>query len=186
MPWGIILKYGTPILAVFLLGWAVYSLGSSHGKQVIQTKWDHQKDVDAKAVAAEKTKIANQEALHNSKDKEISNELADLQATHDNAIAALRSQYADRLLDSTKRESIYRAKAEGTATERASLASYAAQLDRSLSQGISLVDEFQSTLEVRDGQIRALGAQILNDRQLINGSGSENGNGTGTNSVSAK
>jgi hypothetical protein len=38
-----------------------------------------------------------------------------------------------------------------------------------------LVDELKAALAVRDGQIKALGSQILNDRQLLNGSGDKNG-----------
>jgi len=177
-PWGRILKIGLPILAVGLLLWYVFSLGSDHGKSVIQGKWDAQKQVDAKALADEKKKIASEEATHRANDRKISDELASIKQAATGDIARIRGESALRLQDSTKRADLYRRQAEAGAVERANLASYAAQLDRSLSEGIELVEELQATVELRDGQIRGLAAQINNDRQLITGSGQPDANST--------
>ena len=178
LPWSKILKIGLPILAVIATLWYVFSLGSDHGKSEIQGKWDAQKQVDAKALAAEKKKIASDEALHRANDRKISDELASIKQTTAGDVARIRGESALRLQDSAKREYLYRRQAEAGAVERANLASYAAQLDRSLSEGIGLVEELQATLELRDGQIRGLAAQINNDRQLITGSGQPDANST--------
>ena len=173
--WPKILPYLGAILAVVGLGWGIYHLGSNHGKAVIQGKWDHQKQIDAEFVAAEKAKINKVEIAHNDQDRKISDELSTLKQNSAALTATIRGDTALRLRDSAQRESLYRAASKGSAAERASLAGYAAQLDRSLSEGIGLVDELKATLEVRDGQLRQLGAQIQNDHQLINGSGDTNG-----------
>lgn len=170
-----LLPYLGAILAVVGLGWGIYHLGSNHGEAVIQAKWDHQKQVDAAFVAAEKRKIHKAELAHNDQDRKISDELSNLKVSAVADKARIAGELALRLRDSTKRESLYRAASEGSAAERERLASYATKLDRSLSEGISLVDELRTTLEVRDGQLKALGAQIVNDRQLMNGSGEADG-----------
>jgi len=173
--WLKLLPYLGAILVVVGLVAGVYSLGSSHGEAAISAKWQKQKDADAKFV--EKTKAENQqkELAHNDKDRKISDELSDLKETAASDKARIAGELTLRLRDSTHREGLYRVAAEGSAAERERLASYAAQLDRSLSTGISLVDELKAALAVRDGQIKALGSQILNDRQLLNGSGDKNG-----------
>lgn len=177
-PWGKIFKIGLPILAVGLLLWYIFSLGSDHGKSVIQAKWDAQKRVDAKALAYEKKKIASEEAIHRANDRKISDELVSIKQTATGNIARIRGESALRLQDSNKRADLYRHQAESGAAERANLASYAAELDRSLSEGIELVEELQATVELRDGQIRGLAAQINNDRQLITGSGQPDADST--------
>lgn len=178
LPWSKILKIGLPILAVIAVLWYTFSLGSDHGKAVIQGKWDAQKQIDAKALAAEKKKIASDEAIHRANDRKISDELASIKEITAGDVARIRGESALRLQDSTQREHLYRRQTEAGAVERANLASYAAQLDRSLSEGIGLVDELKATLELRDGQIRGLAAQINNDRQLITGSGQPDANST--------
>jgi len=170
-----LLPYLGAILFVVGLGWGIYHLGSNHGEAVVQAKWDHQKKVDADFVAAEKVKIQKSELAHNDHDRKISDELSNLKVTAAADKARIAGELALRMRDSSKREGLYRAASEGSAAERERLASHAAKLDRSLSEGISLVDELRATLEVRDGQLKALGAQILNDRQLMNGSGEADG-----------
>lgn len=168
------LRYGLPILALILVIWYVFSLGSKHGEANVQAKWDQQKKLDSQHIQSEQEKITKQEAQHRTNDRKISDELAKIKANEAGTIARIRGEYALRLQDSESRSSVYRVASEGGSSERAGLASYAAELDRSLSEGISLVEELQATLEVRDGQVKALSSQIINDRELINGSGKAN------------
>lgn len=166
--------FGLIVLPIALfagLMWGVFSLGSSHGQSKVQTKWDKQKAADAAMVAKEKKKIASEEAIHRQNDRKTSNELANLKASYGADIARINGNNALRLRDSNDRAAMYRSQAKAGAAERASLASHAAELDRSLTAGIGLVEEFRATLELRDGQIRGLASQIINDRQLISGSG---------------
>jgi hypothetical protein len=178
LPWTKIFKIGLPILIIaFLIGDAYY-IGSKHGKSVVQKKWDNQKQVDADALAFEKEKTDLEEIIHRANDRKISDALVSIKQTANGDIARIRSESAIRLHDTTKRADLYRRQAEAGAVERADLASYAAQLDRSLSEGIELVGELRTTVELRDGQIRELAAQINNDRQLITGSGQSDADST--------
>ena len=86
---------------------------------------------------------------------------------HENAIAAVHAEYVDRLHESDSRAGTYQRLSQGAAAERASLASYAAQLDRSLTEGRSLVRELRETVRLRDEQLIVLGKQLENDRSLL-------------------
>lgn len=173
--WIKLLPYIGAILAFVGFEYAVYHFGSNHGKSVVQADWDHQKKVDAEFVAKEKIRIAADETKHNDQDRKISDDLATLKQNNVALVATIRGDTALRLQDHARRESVYRVASEGSATERANLASYASQLDRTVAEGIGLVEELQATVAVRDGQIEALASQIVNDRQLI-----ESGNTDGS------
>ncbi len=172
MSWSLLLKYGLPVILLAGVFYGIYSVGYQAGEDKIQNQWNQQKEKDAKLVAEEKSKIAKDQATHSQNNRTIDYELAQAEKTHAVDVARIRSDNVIRLRDSEQRASLYRAASESGAVERANLASYASQLDRSLTEGIGLVSELRTTVEVRDGQIRALGAQILNDRELMNGSGS--------------
>ncbi len=169
IPLSLLLKVGVPLLGFAGLLSASYFLGSSHGEARIQKEWNAQKDADAKLVQDEKDKLAYQEAAHREQIRKVDYALVEIATNNAANIARINSESALRLRDSEQRASVYRAASEAGATERANLASYAAQLDRSLTEGIGLVDELRTTLAVRDGQIQAIGAQLQADRQLISG-----------------
>ena len=168
-------KIGLPLLAIIGVFWAVFSFGSSHGAAEIQGKWDRQKQADAVMVAAEKAKIAKEQATHNTNDRRVSDELSNLQTSAAADVARIRGESALRLWSSDERAALFRAAAQSGAAERDRLAIHAAELDRAVAAGIGLVEELRTTLATRDGQIKALASQIQNDRQLINGSGDTNG-----------
>lgn len=170
---GKIFKIAAPILLVLAVGYIVWAAGSHRGQDLVQAKWDKEREQRAKARAKEKADIAKAEELHQKKDEEIVNALVQLQTNEARDIARINGELAIRLRDSELRGERYRSASEGSATERSRLASHAAELDRALAEGVGLVDELRTTLEVRDGQLRSLGAQIQADRQLISGNGSE-------------
>ena len=153
----------------------IFMMGHCSGSQNVQNKWNKEKLADASLVQKEKTIIQKDEAVSRTNDREIANELAEIKASAAADVARIRGKSAIRVRNSEQRTAMYRAASEGGAVERANLASYASQLDRALAEGVGLVDELRSTLEVRDGQIRGLAAQIVSDRQLINGSGEADG-----------
>lgn len=98
----------------------------------------------------------------------ISNELAAKEKEHAEALAALRSDLDGRLQLATTRQGIYQRQAQGSSAERDRLASHAAELDRTLEQGRSLVRELRETVGQRDATIRLLSEQITADRLLFN------------------
>lgn len=171
IPWLKFLKYGLPALTLGLAIWWVYSLGSSHGKAVVQAKWNAQKKLDDKLVEAEKAQNQKDEAAHRQEDRRISDELVAAKEKAAAGNSANELALADRLRDSDKRAALYRSETEAGAVERANLAGHAAELDRLLSESLGLLEEGRILVELRDGQIRALASQINNDRQLISGQG---------------
>lgn len=176
IPWVKLLKFGLPVFLVLMVGWYVYSLGSSHGEAVVQAKWDEQKKADAKMVEEEKARIAKDETAHRAEDRRISDELVAAKEQTSVRNAANDRRTAERLRSSNERAAMYRSQAEAGAVERANLASHAAELDRLLAESLGLLEEGRLLIELRDGQIRGLAAQINNDRQLISGQSTANGN----------
>lgn len=168
--WLTLLKYGAPALLLAGVGYGIYHSGSNHGKAVVQAQWDKQKAADAKMVEAEKAKNQKDETAHRAEDRKISDELVAAKEKAAAGNSANELALAGRLRDSDKRAALYRAQAEAGAVERANLASHAAELDRLLSESLGLLEEGRLLVELRDGQIRGLAAQIRNDRQLIEGS----------------
>lgn len=158
-----------PVLVVGIAGWSLYSLGSSNGEAKVYAKWESQKLKDAEYIAELRETISELEWNHRQETTRISYELSQANEAHARSVAALDAEYALRLSDSEKRAEIYQRMSDSGSTQSANLASYAAQLDRSLEEGRRLVKEFRATLEQRDQQLRLLGQQILSDRQLTGG-----------------
>lgn len=172
MSWNVaklILKILVPLCLVLAVGYIVYTAGSHRGQDLIQGRWDKEREARAKARAKQRADMAKAEMVHQKKDEEIVNALVKLQADEARDIARISGELALRLRDSELRGQRYLIASEGSAVERSRLASHAAELDKALAEGIAVVGELRSTLEVRDGQLRQLGAQIEADRQLISG-----------------
>lgn len=155
------------VLVIILILWGVYSLGSSHGKAVVQNQWDKATIAKNNEILKLKDDFAAKERDHRAATGKLSYELEKAQQIHDQDVATLRADYSERLFNSEQRGSVYKRQAEGGSVERTSLASHAAQLDRSLEEGRNLVAEFRRTLEFREDQLRLLGKQIITDRALL-------------------
>lgn len=162
-----LLPYLGAILIGIALYWAGYSKGDDAGANRVTVAWNAEKLAHQRQIAELQRRINVQEQTHRQETRRITDELADATAAHARRIATVDADFARRLSNSDARASRYRDMSESGATERANLASHAAQLDRSLEQGRRLVQEFRATVELRDTQLRALGQQILTDRALI-------------------
>jgi hypothetical protein len=169
IPWSSLLKYGLPALVVGFLLFKIATGLINYGAGKVQAEWD--KDIAAhnKEVARLEKEIADNERTHRQEARQISDRLADAQATYAADIAALRNAAAQRMRESADRAEVYEYLSDSGAVERANLASYAAQLDRSLVQGRQLVGELRATVVQRDEQILGLAEQIHSDRRLIAG-----------------
>lgn len=156
------------VLAVSAILAVPYHVGKNAGKLEVSSAWDKADKERADKVAELTQKNLDLTAAHQTETTRIADELAAQQAGYAKALDALRTDYANRLLQSTTREGIYQRKAQGSAVERDYLASHAARLDRSLEEGRSLVRELRETVGQRDNTIRTLSLQIQADRRLIN------------------
>lgn len=147
---------------------AVFLFGSTSGAAEVQAKWDAEtKRRDIKTAQLEEVnKVLIKQ--HDVDSKFITQELKTYEAKYKIALAAATADYNQRLLSHETRTGIYRELAEGNSVERKRLASHAAELDRTLEEGRSLVRELRETVGLRDEQLRELGKQIMADRALLN------------------
>lgn len=164
-----------PILKVFLILLAAatvlavpYHVGKNAGKLEVSSAWAEADKTRADKVS--ELTLANQklERDNQATTTRISNELAAKEKEHAEALAALRADLTGRLQLATTRQGIYQRQAQGSSAERNRLASHAAELDRTLEQGRSLVRELRETVGQRDATIRLLSEQITADRLLYN------------------
>ena len=95
-------------------------------------------------------------------------DLKNAKESHDKVINDLQRTHANRMRESEKRAAFYMQQAKGSSVEQYNLASHAARLDKSLSEGKTLAREFRQTLELRELQIESLAEELLNTRKYIN------------------
>lgn len=147
---------------------AVQHFAYKAGADSVQSKWDEENG--RRDLETERIKAKNLQLSQENKDlsAQITTSLENANAKHAKALAAVRAEFDARMRKSETRAGIYREQAEGGTAECQRLASHAAELDRSLEQGRSLVEELRTTLGLRDEQLRQLGEQIRADRALLN------------------
>jgi chromosome segregation ATPase len=155
------------VAAILLVCFGLYSAGHKNGANEVQVKWDAERQGHAVAVATLQGEIKKLQELNRTENTRIDNAIQQANKNHAIALAALQSDYAGRLRLSEGRVSSYRRLSEGGTTEREYLANHAAELDRSLEQGRSLVRELRETVGQRDKEITALSERIKNDQRLF-------------------
>lgn len=141
--------------------------GHKAGELKVQTAWDLDRAKRDRATNVLLVKLREKDQQSASETVRISN---DLSKTLDDAARAIADAHAAsnrRLRDSEARARLYSGYAEAGPTERANLASHAAQLDKSLEEGRGLVEEFRITLGQRDREVVLLGQQIVSDRKAV-------------------
>lgn len=162
------------VLGAILVAAGIFFFGSwvgcEQGKQRIQLQWEQDKRAARELYDQLKLMYGEQEVLHRMEMEKISHELVEAKKDHENAVAGLRSDFDQRLLQSESRAASYRRQAEAGTSACRDLASHAARLDRSLEEGRGLVREFGETLRLRERELILLGDQILNERKLLEGS----------------
>lgn len=164
-------KFFLGLLACFLFAAysaVVYSLGSSKATAAVTAQWKKENERrDLKTVQLEEANKSLM-AQHQKDSTYITTELKTYEARYKTSLAAAVADYNRRLQQHETRAGVYRKLSEGDTAERERLASHAAQLDRSLEEGRSVVRELRETVGLRDDQLRELGKQIMADRALLN------------------
>ena len=156
--------------ALLIFGYtkAIRYFAYQDGAASVQAKWDE--ETVRRDLITEQLKSKNEKLTQENKDLagKITTNLENANAIHAKTVATLHAEYAGRLRKSEARSGIYREQAEGGTAECQRLASHATELDRSLEEGRSVVQELRTALGFRDEQLRQLGHQILADRALLN------------------
>lgn len=146
---------------------AIFFIGSNSGANSVQHRWDKQKIEDNKAYNKIKGEYDELNRKHSYETGQLSARLQTAKQEYENELSAVKSDYAGRLQQSTKRADIYQRQAQAGTLECRSLASHAARLDSSLEEGRQLVAELRATVRLRDGQLIELSNQIRADRKLF-------------------
>ena len=162
---------GYKLIAVLLLSASVLGGVSTwaywKGQASIQQDWDRERaTMLAAALEVEQDNRAKERA-HRLETAALEAKLKEAEANYEEALAAVRSDFAGWLRQSEDRAARYRGWAEGQSDQREHLANYTAQLDASLAEGRELVAEFRVALGQCQRDLRALGEQIVIDRGLI-------------------
>ena len=173
MSYGI--KYAIIGLVAASLLAAVYALGKTNGVSEENAKWAESEKRRTKIIQLIAIDVAKKEAAHLLESEKNSEALTQAKQNYEASLAELRAALTDRLLVSEERAGLYKRKSQGTAAERDRLAEHAAELDRSLEEGRSLVRELGQTVRQHEVTIRTLGKQILTDRTLLTESSEPNG-----------
>ena len=160
---------GLPVIIMVIALVMAYKVGSNSGADGVQADWDAAKLRHTQELAELESLNDEREAAHRRQSARYSEELALAERNHLLAMRDLERDFAERMRDSERRAAAYERMSGSGATERANLAGFAAQLDRSLEQGRLLVGELRSAVVQRDQQLQLLGEQLHADRRLING-----------------
>lgn len=95
-------------------------------------------------------------------------DLKNAKELHEKVINDLRITHANRMRESEKRAAFYMQQVKGSSSEQYNLASHAAKLDKSLSEGKTLARELRQTLELRELQIVNLSQELINLHEYVN------------------
>lgn len=148
---------------------ACFFFGMNLGQNNINVRWQQEKLEHAKALNILTGKIQAKEFAHRQESVQVAEELRKTEGNYEKAVADLRVERRERLQLSAERSAAYKRLAEAGPAGSGDLASHAAKLDGALEEGRSLVGELQAALGQREDQLRLLGAQIVNDRKILDG-----------------
>lgn len=154
----------TAALAIF---GGLYHTGAEAGRTEVQAQFDAYKLAEAKQLEAVRAANASEELRHRQETAAIEDQLRKTEADHEATVLAIRADLSGRLHASEQRAAVYRRLSEAGPAERDLLASHTAELDRALEQGVGLVGELQAAVGQRDDELRAVGAKLISDRDLM-------------------
>lgn len=159
------------LLVLFFCVFKIYDTGKEVGVSLTTEAWEKQKKEEREFSQELQKKYDSLQSVNKELSQRNANELLKAQEEYANALSSFIADYDKRLLSSENRASVYKRQAQGGASERARLASYAAELDRSLEEGRHLVRQLTTTVRQREIEIKTLSKQIQLDRNLFEMSG---------------
>lgn len=161
------LKWLGLVGGVALLIGAIFFLGSSYKDAQWEAKWAADKLEYSREITRLQGETRTKEQEHATETSRLQTQIADQDRLHTLALAAVRTEFTQRLRTSEARAGIYQRQAEAGPAQCRDLAAHAARLDRSLEEGRGLVQELRLTVGQRDNAIRSLSDQIRADRKLF-------------------
>lgn len=164
-------RYALTALSLSLVltfsGYKLWSWGDTHGRNKIQSQWNQEKAIRAKAVQMQIDLNAALVKANRETTERLTHALAEQNTQHQVELANAQSDFDKRLLKSQQRADTYKRMSETGIGQCRDLASHAAKLDRTLEEGRSVVRELRETLRFRDEQLTLVSAKLLADRKLL-------------------
>ena len=148
-----VLFFGSLGIIAFCIG--SYTAGYTEGKAKIEAKYALEKSDYLNQISSLQFKYRTKEQQYNEQLNKVKADYNQAREEYLHSISQLKSSYSSRLQQSEQRAMLYQHKAsnnEGCST----LADISGRLDRSLTEGISLVRELRDTIKLRDSQIKVL------------------------------
>ena len=142
---------------ILFIYWKGYSAGSDN----VLAKWKEEKIQTTQTINQLKEQYHEQEIIYTESTNRLLLELKNKEEAHKIELASLTSSFNDRLLESEQRSSIYKHLSETSKDKCRVLADHTARLDRQLTEGIRLVKELRTVIELRDTQLRTLNDQLI-------------------------
>ena len=160
-----VLFYGTIGVCICCLG--SYFYGYHVGKAKVTAEYTQEKAQYLNQISSLQLQYRAKEVQYNEDLNKVKAEYAQAREDYIHTISELESSYSSRLQQSEQRAMLYQRKAtdgKGCST----LADLSGRLDRSLTEGISLVRELRDTIKLRDSQIKVLRENYSSLIKVIN------------------
>ena len=161
------MKYFALASALVLAVSGSYYVIYQHGKDVVRAEWEEDTAKRNKAMQDLQDRYDVLSLDHKAKSETYARSLEEQKNAYETRLGELGADTDRRLRLSETRASVYQRQAQGGEAERRNLASHAAELDRTLTEGRLLVAELRATLGLRDKSLILLGQQITADRELL-------------------
>lgn len=154
-------KYIIQIVAIIAFVLFIYHRGYSSGSDKVLAQWQEEKLKTEQTINNLKEQYHEQELIYTESTHRLLLELKNKEEAHKVELASLTSSFNDKLLESEQRSSIYKHLSETSKDKCRVLADHTARLDRQLTEGIRLVKELRTVIELRDTQLRTLNEQLI-------------------------
>lgn len=142
-------------------------IGISIGSKLKESDWLIEKNKYLSEVNSAQEEIRKNELLHKERESNLLYELATIKEQHEEAINTINNNYTIRLRQSEDRANNYKRNAQNN-INCSSLADTTSKLDRTLEEGINLVEQLEKTSRLQQQHLDACMKIIENDRKLIN------------------
>jgi len=146
---------------------AAWVFGYTKGAAEVRAQWEAERQLTQQAQANLEAAYESLAQDHAEQSLMVEQELKNARVQHEKTVAAIRSDYDNRLRQQERRIADYTQVATSGSTGCRAVASRAAELDRHLGEGIELVEEFAAVVGFRDATIRAMSQQIKAERDLL-------------------
>jgi len=154
---------------VTLLNGISLAVGYHKGATEIRSQWETERALTQQAQANIEAAYERLAQDHAEQSLMVEQELKNERIKHKKAIAAIRNDYDSRLREQDKRIAGYAQIAASGDSGCRAVAGRAAELDRTLGEGIDLVKELTAVVGYRDSTIRMMDRQLQANQGLLEG-----------------